>query len=180
MLNDIPALGTRSGCQTHHMTGSKTASPGNRLARGTTRLFGETGRWWGQVGRPQRIAVGLVAVVVLVAGVWGLPRFVQWKHEQSYLSRVHIRMSDQEKLKVGYQACDWLRAQPASAFDAGNTADLGGVGGIDAAQKLYWRDRDEWWGVNFTAPKAWLQLCRDVAVDKFGSSPKDLFGESPG
>ncbi|HSS67743.1 MAG TPA: hypothetical protein VLK34_04280 [Nocardioidaceae bacterium] len=159
------------------MEGSDSTSatiPGR--VEGEPRYFRETRRWWGQIGRWKRATVGFLVVSTVIGGIWAFPHFLQWKYEQSYLSRTHIRMSDDEKLAVGYRACDWLRAQPASEFDP----DAYGNGGIQAAETLYWRDSGEWWVVRFTARQAWLQLCRDVAIDKLGADPRSLFGGNGG
>jgi hypothetical protein len=158
------------------MEASETTTATPREPEARPRLFGETRRWWGQIGRWQRATVLAVAIAVVVRVAWGVPRLVQWKHEQSYLSRTHIQMPAQERLAVGYRACDWLRGQPDSEFRPGGLR----AGGIDAAVETYWHDTGEWWVVNFTARQAWLQLCRDVAVDKFGTDPQYLFGEPRG
>jgi hypothetical protein len=126
--------------------------------------FYRTRGWWSRLGRWKRAVVGFLFVASVIGGIQGFQQFLQWRYEQTYLSRTHLRWSDGDKLAAGYAACDWLRAQPAATFDP----DAYGNGGAHAAEMRYWRTTGDW-SVRYTAFEAWLQLCRDVAVDKLGA-----------
>jgi hypothetical protein len=158
------------------MEGSASTSGTPSDAVTEPRYFQRTQRWWGRLGRWKRATVGFVVVATVISGIWTYPHILQRQYEQTYLSRTHLRMSDHDKLAVGYEACDWLRAQPASAFNP----DGYGNGGAHGAELQYWRATGEWWVVRYTAVQAWLQLCRDVAVDKLGADPRSVFGGSGG
>jgi hypothetical protein len=134
-----------------------------------------TRRWWARLGRWQRAAVGFLVVAAVIGGIQAYPHILRWQYEQTYLSRTDLRWSDDDKLAAGYQACDWLRAQPASAFDP----DQYNNGGVHAAVVRYWNATGNWWVLR-SANVAWIQLCRDVAIDKLGAPHRSIFGESGG
>jgi hypothetical protein len=144
-------------------------------AASKTPYFYRTRGWWARLGRWQRAAAGFLVVAAVIGGIQGFPQVLQWRYEQTYLSRTHLRWSDDDKLAAGYAACDWLRAQPPSAFNP----DGYGNGGAHAAEMQYWRATGDWW-VRFTAVQAWLQLCRGDAIDKLGAPHRSFFGGSGG